>query len=53
MDMEDPAAGQNELHRDPPVDVPQFEAATVKLRLLGQQPFWPGVPELEAALASV
>lgn len=37
----------------PPNDVPQFENATVKLRLLGQEPIWPGVPELEAALSTV
>jgi cytochrome P450 len=37
----------------PPEDVPEFENATVKLRLLGQEPFLPGVPELEAALSSV
>ncbi len=34
-------------------DVPEFDAATVELRLLGQEPFWPGVPRLEAALATV
>ena len=34
-------------------DVPEFDSATVELRLLGQEPFWPGVPQLEAALATV
>jgi cytochrome P450 len=37
----------------PREDVPEFEHATVELRLLGQEPFWPGVPRLEAALAQV
>ncbi|TVZ02223.1 cytochrome P450 [Trebonia kvetii] len=37
----------------PPEDVPEFEHATVELRLLGQEPFWPGVPRLESALAQV
>jgi len=34
-------------------DVPEFDSATVELRLLGQEPFWPGVPRLEAALNTV
>jgi cytochrome P450 len=34
-------------------DVPEFDTATVELRLLGQEPFWPGVPRLEAALETV
>ncbi|MGY1550555.1 cytochrome P450 [Microbacterium sp. A588] len=37
----------------PVEDVPQFEHATVELRLLGQEPFWPGVPRLETALETV
>ncbi len=37
----------------PPEDVSEFDKATVDLRLLGQEPFWPGVPRLEAALQTV
>lgn len=34
-------------------EVGAFDNATVKLRLLGQEPIWPGVPELEGALQTV
>ncbi|WP_194239867.1 cytochrome P450 [Amycolatopsis sp. YIM 10] len=37
----------------PREDVPEFDQATVELRLLGQEPFWPGVPRLERALETV
>lgn len=37
----------------PRSDVGEFDEATVDLRLLGQKPFWPGVPRLEAALEKV
>lgn len=37
----------------PPEDVPVFEHATVELRLIAQNPLTPGVPQLEAALASI
>jgi cytochrome P450 family 103 len=34
-------------------EVDAFADATVKLRLLGQEPIWPGVPALEEALQAV
>jgi cytochrome P450 len=34
-------------------EVDAFANATVKLRLLGQEPIWPGVPALEEALQAV
>lgn len=34
-------------------EIDAFANATVKLRLLGQEPIWPGVPALEAALSEV
>lgn len=34
-------------------DVHEFDQATVKLRLLGQEPFWPGVAALDDALRTV
>jgi cytochrome P450 len=37
----------------PPEDVPTFDHATVELRLIGANPLTPGVPRLEAALASI
>jgi cytochrome P450 len=37
----------------PREDVPEFDHATVELRLLGQEPLSPGVPRLEHALAQV
>ena len=37
----------------PPEDVPTFDHATVELRLIAADPLTPGVPRLEAALASI
>lgn len=34
-------------------EIDAFANATVKLRLLGQEPIWPGVPALEEALSAV